>query len=125
MIVLSEAAANAMLDQLARMLDGGRIELRSEDGRALAVLKLSDPAAGEAADSELVFNPIAEEDAALAQGQASAAMVFDAAGEAVFACNVGDESSDAVIRLNTTRIFRGGPARLNSFRLMMPSSGDE
>lgn len=119
-IALSETASNAMLDQLARMMDGGRIELRSDDERVLAVMELSDPATRDAVDGELVFNTIAEEDAALAQGICMTAQVLSAAGEVVFACDVGDENSDAVIRLNTTKIFRGGPVRLKSFRLIMP-----
>jgi hypothetical protein len=119
-ITPSEAASNAMLDQISRMLDGGRIELLSDDERVLAVLKLSDPAARDAVDGELVLNNIAEEDAALAQGICMSARVLSADGDVVFACDVGDENSDAVVRLNTTKIFRGGPVRLNSFRLIMP-----
>lgn len=119
-ITLSETASNAMLDQLARMMDGGRIELRSDDERVLAVLELFDPAAKDAADGKLVLNDIAEEDAALAQGICMTARVLSADGEVVFSCDVGDENSDAVVRLNTTKIFRGGPVRLKSFRLIMP-----
>jgi hypothetical protein len=33
---------------------------------------------------------------------------------------VGDSNSDAVIKLNTTKIYRGGPIRLRSFRLRQP-----
>ena len=29
-------------------------------------------------------------------------------------------AADAVIKLNTIKIFRGGPVRLKSFRLVMP-----
>jgi hypothetical protein len=124
-ITPSEAASNAMLDQISRMLDGGRIELLSDDERVLAVLKLSDPAARDAVDGELVLNSIAEEDAALAQGICMSARVLSADGDVVFACDVGDENSDAVVRLNTTKIFRGGPVRLNSFRLIMPFMPEE
>ena len=42
---LSEAASNTMLNAIAGMMDGGSIELLSGDGKALAVLKLSNPAA--------------------------------------------------------------------------------
>src|SRR5262245_27722873 len=122
-VALSKAASNSMLESLARMLDGGSIQLLSEDGRILAVLKLSDPAALDISDGELVFDRIAEEDSALAQGQAMTANILAADGDVVFACDVGDENSDAVIRLNTARIFRGSPVRLNSFRLSMPSEG--
>jgi hypothetical protein len=119
-VELSESAGNAMLDMLATMMDGGSIKLLSGDGRALAVLKLSNPAAQNASGSELEFNEIAEEDAALAQGIVEIAHVVASDGSKIFSCDVGDENSDAVIKLNTTKIYRGGPVRLKSFRLAMP-----
>ena len=115
-IRLSEVASSAMLDTLSSLLDGGSIELLTSEGDVLAVLKLSDPAS-EVFGPELVFNRIAEEDAALAQGNAEEARVAGADGQPLFGCDVGDVNSDAVIKLNTTRIFRGGPVRLSSFRL--------
>jgi len=116
-IVLSEEASNIMLNVLSGLMDGGSIELLSDDDRRLAVLRLSDPATGEASGREIAFNRIAEEDAALAQGNAANARVLSSDGNEVFHCDVGDENSDATIKLNTTRIFRGGPVRLTSFRL--------
>lgn len=107
-----------MLDALSALMDGGSIELMS-DSRVLAVLKLSSPAAT-AVGRELEFNDIAEEDAALAQGTARSARILAPGGVEVFSCDVGDENSDAVIKLNTTKIYRGGPVRLKSFRLVMP-----
>jgi hypothetical protein len=65
------------------------------DGRVIAVLKLSDPAAHAAVAGELEFNRI-------------------------FVCDVGDKNSDAVIKLNTTKFFAGGPVRIDRFRLAMP-----
>jgi hypothetical protein len=119
MINLSEIASNAMLDALSMLMDGGSIELLS-DQRVLAVLRLSSPATMPATGGELEFNDIAEEDAALAQGNASSARIIGSNGGEVFSCDVGDENSDAVIKLNTTKIFRGGPVRFKSFRLVMP-----
>ena len=86
----------------------------------LAVLRLSTPVAEPAIDGELEFNEIVEEDAALAQGNATAARILAADGSEILSCDVGDEDSDAVVKLNTTRIYRGGPVRLQSFRLVMP-----
>jgi hypothetical protein len=119
-IELSEQAGNAMLDVLASMMDGGSIELLAENDRLLAVLRLSDPAALEAVNGELEFRDIAEEDSALAQGTVTMARIIGGNGGTVFLCTVGDEDSDAVIKLNTTKIYRGGPVRLQSFRLAMP-----
>jgi hypothetical protein len=116
---LSEAATSAMLNALAETMNGGSIELLSDTG-TLAVLPLSNPAAQEAIGGELVFNRIAEEDAAVAQGNATGARIVAADGSQIFSCDVGDENSDAVIKLNTTRIFRNSPVRLHSFRLVMP-----
>lgn len=117
---LSESAANAMLDTLAILMDGGSIELIS-DQRVLAVLRLSSPAADAAVDGELEFNAIMGEDAALARGNAVSARILGATGDEVFSCDVGDENSDAVIKLKgTTMIHRGQPVGLSSFRLVMP-----
>lgn len=108
-----------MLDALSQLMDGGSIELRSVD-RVLAVLRLSNPVAEPAIDGELEFNEIIEEDAALANGTATAARIVAADGSEILSCDVGDEDSDAVVTLNTTRIYRGGPVRLRSFKLVMP-----
>src|SRR5262245_1902055 len=120
MIEFSQEASNTILDALADMLDGGRIELLTKDSRVLAVLQLSDPATFEAVNAELEFRDIVEEDSALAQGIATMARIVGGNGGTVFSCTVGDENSDAVIKLNTTKIYRGGPVRLESFRLAMP-----
>src|SRR5262245_39428724 len=118
-ISLSTSAGNAVLDVLGRMMDGGSIDLLAGD-RVLAVLQLSSPAAMPAADGELELNTIREEDAALAQGTATSARIIGRTGVEVFSCSVGGLESDAVIKLNTTKIFIGGPVRLSSFRLAMP-----
>jgi hypothetical protein len=120
MINLSESASNAMLEALTTMMDGGSIVLQTDDGAALAVLRLSSPAAIVDAEGELEFNDIANEDAALGQGNATNARILSADGSEVFSCDVGDRNSDAVIKLNTTKIYHGDPVRLSSFRLVMP-----
>lgn len=118
-VELSEDAANVMLNALSAMMDGGRINLISDD-RVLAVLQLSIPATQPATSGELEFNAIGEEDSALTTGNVVSAVVEAADGSEIFQCSVGDENSDAVIKLNTTKIYRGGPVRLKSFRLVMP-----
>jgi hypothetical protein len=58
-----------------------------------------------------------------ASATASTLVAFSAAcwdGSEVFSCDVGDENSDAVVKLNPVQITRGAPVRLNSFRLSMP-----
>jgi hypothetical protein len=117
---LSEQASNTILDALADMLDGGSIQLLADNGRPLAILQLSNPATIQASNGELEFREITEEDSALAQGTVTTARIVGAGGNEVLSCDVGDENSDAVIKLNTTKIYRGGPVRLTSFRLVMP-----
>jgi hypothetical protein len=116
---VSERGGNAMLGALSELMDGGSIELLASDGRVLATMKLSDPAAKSAASGELEFNKIAE-GLATAAGQAETARVLSPNGAEVFRCDVGGPDSDAVIKLSTTAINRGGPVRLTSFRLAMP-----
>ena len=123
MIELSEAASNAALDTLSALMDGGSIELLSGTDRLLVVMKLSDPAAGPAADRMLILESISE-GIALGQGSASSARILASDGNEVLSCDVGDENSDAVIKLTgTTMIYRGQPVRLHSFRLVMPNGG--
>ena len=81
---------------------------------------MASPAAMAAVDGELELNAIAAEDAALAQGTATTARIMGPSGDDVFVCDVGDRNSEAVIKLNTTKIERGVPLRLDSFRLVMP-----
>jgi hypothetical protein len=119
-VVISETAGNAMLDMLATLMDGGSIELLSDTQRILAVMKLSNPAARQAIAGELEFNTIAPEDSAPAQGIAMIARIMASDGSEVLHCDVGDENSDAVVKLNSIRINRGGPVILKSFRLIMP-----
>jgi hypothetical protein len=118
---ISEDAANAALDAIGELMNGGSIELLSGEGSPLAVLKLSDPAAMPAVGSEIELNEIIEEDAALANGTATAARIVGRDGSEVFTCDVGGEDSDAVIKLaGDALITRGDAVRLNSFRLAMP-----
>jgi hypothetical protein len=122
-IELSEAASNATLDTLSTLMDGGSIELLSDTDRLLVVMRLSNPAAGPAVDRILILDSIAE-GVALGQGNASSARIVAKDGSEVLSCDVGDENSDAVIKLTgTTMIHRGQPVRLSSFRLVMPSGG--
>ena len=116
---LSETASDAMLDALSEILNGGVIELLSDDQRLLAALKLSNPAAQAAADGELEFNQIAE-GAAIAGGNAETARLLTSDGDEVLSVDVGDSDSDATIRFPSTQINEGSPVRLTSFTLKMP-----
>ena len=85
---IAEDAANAALDAIGELMNGGSIEILSGEGSPLAVLKLSDPAAMPAVGGELEFNEITEEDAAFANGTATAARIVGRDGGEVFTCDV-------------------------------------
>lgn len=118
-VELSDRAKNVMMNALASMMDGGRIELLSDDKVKLAELELSNPATKDASGGEIQFNPIKEEDAAVALGNAAWARVVGKDGE-VALLDVGDPQSDAVLKLNTVNIYPNGPVRIKSLRLVMP-----
>ena len=117
---LSDHAKNAMMNALSSLMDGGHIEILSDDRRKLAELKLSNTATKGAKGGEIEFNKIQEEDAAIALGRASWARIVDDGGTEIFTCDVGDPQSEAVLKLNTQDIFPGGPVRIKSLRLVMP-----
>lgn len=116
---LSTKSGNVMLDAIARTMDGGSIEILSDSGNVLCVLRLSNPVAADAVDGDLVFAPIREADA-IANGTAASARIIGRDGEDVFACDCGDRDSDAVIKLTPVVFTRGAPVRIDSFRLAMP-----
>ena len=110
-INLAETASNSMLDTIAMMMNGGAVELLADDGKVLTTLKLSTPAAKAAADGELVFNAIGE-GFRTAPGTAETARIVGAGRAEVFSCDVGDENSDAVVKLDTVQFKRGAPIRI-------------
>jgi hypothetical protein len=116
---VSERGGNAMLGALSELMDGGSIELLSGNGVVLAVMKLSDPAARDASGGEIELNKITE-GIATAAGRAETARILSPNGGEVLLCDVGGPDSDAVIKLTTTAINKGGPVRLTSFRIVMP-----
>lgn len=118
-VELSDLAKNAMMNALSALMDGGRIELLSQDKRKLAELELANPATKDASGGEIQFNSIKEEDAAVALGNAAWARVVSKDGE-VLLMDVGDPQSDAVLKLNTVNIYPNGPVRIKSLRLAIP-----
>jgi hypothetical protein len=104
-----EAATNSMLDTLGQLMNGGTIEMLTSEGKLVAELKLSNPATSNARDGELAFRKISE--------GVAAARIVASNGNLILLCDVGDENSDAVIKLNTVQVPRGSPVRLNSFVL--------
>lgn len=118
---LSDAARNAMVEVVSKLIDAGgkagRIELATKDGALLSVLRFSYPAAGDASNGILQFNPIMDDPAARGSGLATFANVTDSEGVVVFECDVTDPNGDGVIKLNSNEIAAGGPVRITSFKL--------
>lgn len=109
-----------MLDTLSSLLNGGRIVLLSERSSVLAVLNLSNPATFAADGGTLTFTKIASETATPSGGKATSAQILGADGFEVFSCDVGDENSNAVIKLQTTEIVRNAVVQITSFVLGWP-----
>ena len=116
---LSENSGNVMLNALGSTMNGGSIELLDDHQRVLATLSLSVPAAAPASDGALTLNEIYE-DVAPVTGTATFARVLGADGSEVLTCDVGDEESDATIKLTPQKITAGVPVRIQSFKLAMP-----
>lgn len=117
-INLAEAGNEAMFNALSALMSGGDIELLSDGGSVVAVLKLSTPAA-RIEDGVLEFNEISE-GIARVQANVRSARIVTKFGAEIFSCDVGDLRSDAVIKLNTVWVAAGGPIKLSSFTLAMP-----
>lgn len=123
-ISLSDDARNAMVQAVADMIDAGgkagRIELSTESGALLSVLKFSYPAAGEASGGTLEFNQIFPDESARGSGVAQIASILDSNGTLVFECDVSDKNGDGFAKLNSNDIRAGGPVYITSFRLSAP-----
>jgi hypothetical protein len=133
-IRVATTVRNAMLDAINTALNAGSgagtIKIYSgtqpangdaaESGTLLATLTLTDPAAGAASAGVLTLSTITEDASADATATATWARLEDSAGTNVFDGDVGTAS--AMINLNTTAIVTGGPVRITSFTITMPSS---
>ena len=116
---ISEPAADAALNVIAAMAGGGALELLDVGDELLCSLQLSDPAAQDAIDGELMFAPI-DVGVAVAGGQAATGRIIGPTGVEILTCDIGDETSDATIKLNSTRIAAGAAVSISSFTLSMP-----
>ena len=101
-------------------MDGGSIEMLSVAGNVLAVLKLANPAAQMAAGGAVELNPISEEDAALARGQAATARILAADGNEIYPVRHRRREQRRGDQAQHDEIYRDGPVRIRSFTLAMP-----
>lgn len=114
---VAPALNDAMLTTVSDYIGDGTVELLSSDNQLLVTMGLSDP--GAAVDGELVFN--VAPGVAVSTGDAKFARVLAVDGREAFVCDVGDQNSDAVIKLAPdAQIKAGTNVQLESFRLVMP-----
>lgn len=100
-------------------VDGDTVTLANP---LLAVLTLSRPSGADASAGLLTFGEIAEERSAQASGIATWARIRSADDAHGFDCDVTGPGLGGLIELNTTDITAGGPVRIYSVGISMPSS---
>ena len=88
------------------------------DQTLLATLTCSDPC-GTTSGGVLTFSAVTEDSSADANGTASWARISDSDGNGVVDLDVG--TSGAGINLNTTTIVSGGPVRITSGSITVPT----
>lgn len=126
---LSNAAANAGVDAIAALLDGGVVKIYTgtqpaspetavTDQTLLAVLGLGSPAFGATVNGVATAEAITEEDAALATGTAAWFRAEDSEGNPVLDGSVG--TSDADMVLPTTSIVEYAEVHIDSWTLTLP-----
>ncbi len=133
---LATATSNALAQIFQVLLDGGTgagvIELYTAPMPAsantaistqtlLGAVPFNDPSAPEAAAGVLTFDvdPVLEDAQADDTGDVAWARIKDSDGNTICDVNVG--TADAVIIMNTVSLVAGGPIRINSFTITMPS----
>lgn len=85
----------------------------------LATLTFSSPPQSGVSNGVLTFDDITEDSEADASGTATWARIVDGDGATIADVNVG--TSDATLILNTTSIVQGGPVRITSGTMTLPS----
>lgn len=136
----SDAAAHAMLDGTGGLIGflntgAGVAQIKYYNGTMvatgdtaigsqvlLATLDYSDPVeAGASATRKVVFDPITTENA-VGDGVATFAIVLNANGDRAWACDVGNLSSTAAIKLGNTTFATGLPVGLTSAEIAIPAT---
>lgn len=67
----------------------------------------------------ITFNPMVQDDAADAGGEASFLRIFKGDGSVWADADVGNLASSATAKMNTTTIVAGGPIRINAFTIQI------
>jgi hypothetical protein len=131
---VADATANAMLDEFNARL-GYNATLKFYTGRMpalpsdpvdmqklLATLSFANPAAPFATNRTLIFSTLDEDPRAAASGDATWVRASDGRGNAVFDADVGDENRPrCVVMMNSTLFAAGGPIRIESFTIWLPT----
>lgn len=67
----------------------------------------------------ITFNPMVQDDAADASGEAAFLRIFKGDGSVWADADCGNLASSATAKLNTTTIVEGGPIRINAFTIQI------
>lgn len=67
----------------------------------------------------ITFNPMVQDDAADASGEAAFMRIFKGDGSVWADADCGNLASSATAKLNTTTIVAGGPIRINAFTIQI------
>ena len=133
---LAPRARNAVADVFTAMIDAGdgpgtlsiytgpippNAAAELTDQELLGVLTFGRPPAAASDIGIAAFSGIVEESSAAATGRAVWARIRDADGSTVFDCDVTDPGGGGTIELNTTAIVKGGPIRIPTFALTIPT----
>lgn len=124
-LTISDAAANAGINAVAGLVNGGYIEIRTgakpatvataASGTLLGTLTFSATAFGAAASRSAAANPITGDSSADASGGAGWFRAYTSGGVAVFDGTVGTSGAD-IIMANTS-IVAGGTINITSLTL--------
>lgn len=82
------------------------------------VVGSADPSATNAGGL-ITFNPMVQDDAADASGDAAFMRIFKGDGSVWADADIGSLASSATAKMNTTAIVAGGPIRINAFTIQI------
>lgn len=120
-LTLSAEAENRMLDALAGALRGGSMrfyDLTAPASPAAEVTVQQHLATLEFSAAKCDAGQVSAElrdGLAVGNGRAAWARVFDAAGQVVLDCDVGEAKDGAAVTMNTLEFRKGGPIVIRNF----------
>lgn len=120
MAKLTDGVANALLDALTQMLNGGWLDILTGDGTMLATLHLDNPAFEPATGRSATARALERDRSAPSTGKpASYRLVTADRKTTVQEGTAGGPGSGADLEMRTEQIVKGAEVRIDSFVLRM------